>query len=318
VRLDIRYLTRFRYDAPVSESQNELRACPATDERQALVHYHVTTTPSSRVASYVDHWGTRVDTFGVRAAHEVLEVLAEATVETAGAAPPVTGVPMSALEDQRFGDDHLEFLQPSPHVAWGAAVAAEANTLRDAAGDDLLAFVHAVHERCGGLEYRRGETFVGVSVDEVFAGGSGVCQDVAHLALAMYREVGVPARYVSGYLFTVDDSTGRESEAHEVDVETHAWVEVAVPGHGWVALDPTNQQVVGERHVTIGRGRDYDDVAPFRGVYNGRADHRLEVRVTMRRLAVDPTGSVPGSERRGPAEQPAAPVGSGLQAQQAQ
>jgi transglutaminase-like putative cysteine protease len=295
VRVDIRYTTRFRYSGPVSESQNELRACPANDERQQLVHYHVTTLPSSRVSSYLDYWGTRVDTFGVRAPHDVLEVVAEATVETAEPGPLPDAVDPDALRDQRFVDAHLEFLQPSPHVRWGDGVAAAARSCADAAQGDVVGTVLGIHECVSGLDYRSGATYVGVDVDAVFERNEGVCQDFAHLAIAMYRELGFPARYVSGFLFTVDDATGEDTGVDEVHVETHAWVEVALPGVGWIALDPTNAQTVGERHVTIGRGRDYDDVAPFRGVFNGPHDHQLEVSVTMRRLAREPVGGVPGS-----------------------
>ncbi|TVR26858.1 MAG: transglutaminase family protein [Nitriliruptor sp.] len=292
MRLDIRYLTRFRYAAPVSESQNELRACPATDHRQALVHYHVTTEPASRVASYVDYWGTRVDTFGVRERHPELEVVAEATVETQVPVRPQLPVPTAALGDERFHDTHLEFLQPSPHVRWSAEVARAARQVAAAADDDVAAIAQAVHDRLAEFEYRPGSTEVGVSVDEVFASGGGVCQDFAHLAAAMLRDLGIPARYVSGYLFTADDATGEDVGDDEVEVETHAWVEAAIPGWGWFALDPTNQQHVGERHVTIGRGRDYDDVSPLRGVFVGDQRHALEVSVSMRRLALAPLGDV--------------------------
>ena len=304
MRLDIRYATRFRYSSPVTESQNELRACPASDDRQHVVHYHVTTAPSSRVTSYVDYWGTRVDTFGIRAAHDALEVVAEATVETAPQPPFGAGTDPAGLDAQAFRDHHLEFLQPSAHVAWNEEVAAEARRVRDDAGGDLEDTVLGVHDRVGALEYAPGETYVGVDVDEVFARGGGVCQDFAHLAIAMYRSLGVPARYVSGYLFAVDDATGADTDVDEVHVETHAWVEVALPGARWYGLDPTNGQVVGERYVTIGRGRDYDDVAPFRGAYNGSPEHGLEVAVRLRRLsstaAVDAGG--PG-ERRQDAQQ---------------
>jgi transglutaminase-like putative cysteine protease len=299
LRFDIRYTTRFTYATPVSESQNELRACPATDDRQAVLHYNVTTTPSSRVASYLDHWGTRVDTFGVRAPHDLLEVVAEATVDTSKQ-PLITTAPRrDALADETFRDRHLEFLTPSMHVRWGDDVGAAARRAADLAGDDVIGAVLSVHRAVGGaLEYVPGETYVGVRVDDVFAAGRGVCQDFAHLAVAMYRSLGIPARYVSGFLFTSSDATGAEVAGDEVHVETHAWVEVAIPtgpGTGgrsgpavtWFALDPTNQQEVGERHVTIGRGRDYDDVAPFRGVFSGRSDHELDVTVVMRRLATD-------------------------------
>lgn len=311
MRLDIRYATRFDYRAPVVESQNELRACPASDARQQLVHYDVTTTPSSRVSSYVDYWGTRVDTFGVRGPHRLLEVVASATVETLPLPTPDRSLPRSALADAAFCARHQELLQRSPHVDWGPNVAAAARRRAEEAGDDVVELIMAVHEAAADLAYAPGQTYVGVSVEEVLAAGGGVCQDFAHLAIAMYRSLGIPARYVSGYFFTRDDATGAEVEetpgaaGHgeteaEVEVETHAWVEVAAPvdgpgtpGEAWLALDPTNRLPVGERHVTIGRGRDYDDVAPLRGAFSGPREHELTVNVRMRRLARQPLG-VPG------------------------
>jgi transglutaminase-like putative cysteine protease len=298
VRLDIRYLTRFRYAAAVTESQNELRACPATDHRQALVHYHVTTEPASRVASYHDYWGTRVDTFGVRAPHRSLEVLAEATVETQVPVRPQQPVPRATLASERFRDDHLELLQPSPHVRWGDGVRALAGAVSAEAGDDVVALAQAVHDRVAELEYRSGSTRIGTEVEEVLAAGAGVCQDFAHLWVAVLRELGVPARYVSGYLFTADDAIGADPGTDLVQVETHAWLEAAIPGWGWFALDPTNPQHVGERHVSIGRGRDYDDVAPFRGVFAGEQQHELEVEVSMRRFVLEPLGDVGGASQQ--------------------
>lgn len=295
MRLDIRYVTRFRYAAAVSESQNELRACPATDHRQALVHYHVTTDPASRVASYHDYWGTRVDTFGLRAPHRSLEVVAEATVETQVPVRPMHPVPRAALEAERFRDDRLELLEPSAHVRWDAGVRALARSASEEAGDDVVALAQAVHDRVAVLDYRSGSTRIGIELEDVLAAGAGVCQDFAHLGIAALRELGVPARYVSGYLFAADDATGSEPGTDQVRVETHAWLEAAIPGWGWFALDPTNQQHVGERHVTIGRGRDYDDVAPFRGVFAGEQAHELEVEVSMRRFVLEPLGDVSGA-----------------------
>ncbi len=293
MRLDIRYRTRFDYDASVVESQNELRACPASDAHQQVVHYRVTTTPASRVSSYVDYWGTRVDTFGIAAPHEMLEVIAAATVETAPRPTPGESVDVAELEDPGWRDTHLEYLQRSPHVAWAEPVARHARAVAGGA-TDVRGLIVAVDEAVGGLEYRQGRTVVGEHVEEVLSAGSGVCQDFAHLAIAMLRVLGVPARYVSGYFFSADDATGAVAATDEVEVETHAWVEAAVPGFGWWAIDPTNLQAVGERHVTIGRGRDYDDVAPLRGVFNGAPEHLLAVNVTMRRLALGPLGT-PGA-----------------------
>jgi transglutaminase-like putative cysteine protease len=285
VRFDIRYRCRFAYDQLVRESQNELRACPATDDHQQLVSYRVQTDPSARVVAFTDWFGTRVDAFGVRPPHLVLDVVAEATVETRPR-PLLTVDPrVDALAAASFRDEHHEYLGRTPHASWDDAVAREASFQCELAGDGVVGRVLALHRLVGSrLSYAPGSTYVGVDVAEVLARGAGVCQDFAHLAVAMCRSVGIPARYVSGYLFTVDDSSGETGAAEAVRVQTHAWFEAAVPGFGWLALDPTNGLEVGPRHVKIGHGRDYADVQPLRGVYAGTARHDLDVVVDMRRL----------------------------------
>lgn len=164
------------------------------------------------------------------------------------------------------------------------------------AGDDVVSQVLTLHRLVGArLEYAPGSTYVGVAVEEVFARGRGVCQDYAHLAIGLCRSVGIPARYVSGYLFAVDESartddTGRvdAGEDKTVRVQTHAWFEAAIPGFGWLALDPTNQQEVGLRHVKIGHGRDYDDVTPLQGVYSGGSGSEVTVNVDIRKVQSSP------------------------------
>lgn len=286
MRLDIRYRCSFEYGELVHESQNELRACPVTDDRQTLLQYRVSTFPVARIASFEDYWGTRVDTFGVREPHIYLEVVAEATVETRSTPLLTTSPTMDALADPAFGDEHWEYLTPSPHAEGDHRVAEEARRQLELTGPEVVSVALGIHRRVGSmLTYRPGATYVGVDVGEVLARGEGVCQDYAHLAVAMCRSIGIPARYVSGYLFTEDDRTGGDTEADEVQVQTHAWFEAAIPGVGWLALDPTNRQAVGLRHVKIGHGRDYDDVSPLRGTYSGPPEATLEVAVEMRRLA---------------------------------
>lgn len=286
MRFDIRYTTRFTYGGPVTESQNDLRACPASNDRQQVLHYRVTTSPAARIAHHTDYWGTRVDSFGVRAPHDSLEVVAEATVETSRQ-PMVTVAPsMAALDDPTYRDEHVEYLRRSPHVAWGEEVVAAARKQADLVGDDVVSTVLALHRFVGTtIEYVPGATYVGVPTGEVLAQQQGVCQDYAHLLIAMCRSLGIAARYVSGYLFATDERQGDQPEEDVVQVQTHAWVEMAVPGaEGWWALDPTNRKEVGVRHVKIGHGRDYDDVAPLRGTYTGGAEHGLDVDITIRRL----------------------------------
>jgi len=284
-RYDIRYRCRFTYEQLVRESQNELRACPASDEHQQLVSYRVQTTPSSRVLSYSDWFGTRVDSFGVREPHLVLDVVADATVETRPR-PLLTVDPrIETVEDPAFADAHVEYLERTPHADWDGEVAAEAVRQAELAGPGVVSRVLSIHRFVGShLTYAPGSTYVGVDVDEVFARRQGVCQDFAHLAVSLCRATRIPARYVSGYLFTVDDATGADEDGDAVRVQTHAWFEAAIPGFGWLALDPTNGQEVGPRHVKIGHGRDYDDVPPLRGVFAGTVRHDLEVTVDIRRL----------------------------------
>jgi len=286
MRLDIRYRCSFEYDELVRESQNELRVCPIADERQTLLSYRVHTYPAARVYSFEDYWGTRVDAFGVREPHIFLEVVAEATVETKGQALITSSPHTSSLTDPWFADMHIEHLERTRHVDWDDALTEEARRQVELAGNDVVSAVLAIHRRVGAmLSYRSGATYVGVSIDELMSSGEGVCQDYAHLAIAMCRSVGIPARYVSGYLFTADDSQGKDVDGDVVSVQTHAWFEAAIPGFGWFALDPTNRQEVSLRHVKIGHGRDYDDVPPLRGVYTGPPQATLDVGVEMRRLS---------------------------------
>jgi transglutaminase-like putative cysteine protease len=286
VRYDIRYRTTIQYDDVVRGSQNELRACPTSDDHQQLVAYRVVTHPASRVHSHRDYFGTRVDTFGIREPHVTLEITAEASVETTPR-PLVSVSPrMAMVADPAFRDEHLEYLAPTSHTDWNGEVAVAATRIASATGDDVVGIVLALHRFVHtSLDYTPGVTHIGVDVNEVLTEARGVCQDYAHLAVALCRSVGIPARYVSGYFFAASEASGADVSGDEVEVQTHAWFEAAVPGFGWLALDPTNAQQVGLRHITIGQGRDYDDVPPVRGVYAGAGRPSTEAKVEIRRQA---------------------------------
>lgn len=285
MRFDIRYRTVFTYTELVSESQNELRACPTSDECQRLLDYRVTVHPSARVFSFVDSWGTRVDAFGLRKPHLAMEVVAEAAVETRPRPLPTAAPQLSALERPEFVDAHYEYLQSDRNTAGRQGVAEAARRQLSLAGPDVVGAVLAIQRFVGSsLRYEPGSTQIGIDVEQVLSSGAGVCQDFAHLAVTMCRSIGVPARYVSGYLFTEDDHAGTDTGADTVVVQTHAWIEAAVPGWGWLALDPTNGQLVGERHVKIGHGCSYDDVQPLRGVFLGPASSDVQPRVEIRRV----------------------------------
>ena len=314
MRLDIAYRLHFTYAEPVSESQNEIRVRPRDDLRQQVLSYRLTTTPATRVLQTRDYFGTTVDHLGIRGPHEDLLVVAEASVETSPTGSAPAPVSCERLGDQQFINQHVEYLAPSQHVHWGELVDEVASWAVRGAADDvserMLAVAQAVPTV---LAYERGSTSIGVTLEELIDGGRGVCQDFAHLAVGMLRNIGIPARYVSGYLFALDEtrledpdagapdaSTGADGNSQglvgedvfapervpaasptAISVQTHAWIEAAVPGYGWHALDPTNGGSVSERHVVIGYGRDYNDVPPVRGVFNGAADAKVDAEVII-------------------------------------
>lgn len=300
MRLDIRYRMHFRYSEPVRESQNEVRVRPRDDETQRVLSSRLTTEPPTRVLWAFDYWGTVVDHVGIRTPHSSLELVAETSVETSPRPLPVPDAPVEALADPAFRSGYFEYLEPSDHVRWqpGDGVAERAAAAvggADSVSDLLAAVVAGVR---GALRYESDTTEIGVSLAELLEGGAGVCQDFAHLAIGMLRSVGVPARYVSGYLFAVDETSADAEQADVVSVQTHAWIEAAVPGSGWRALDPTNGGEVGERHVVIGCGRDYDDVPPVRGAFMGSAIADVDAEVVIGRSASDAPRSSSGRPSR--------------------
>lgn len=292
-RYEISYRTTIHYDDVVRGSQNELRACPMSDDYQVVLAYDVSVHPQARVLSHTDYWGTRVDSFGVREPHVAIEIVASSSVEVAPRGRVTVSPRMSDLNDPAFLDEHVEHLPPSAHVRWSDEIAATARRLAGNVGDDVVGTVLAIHRFVHtSLEYTPGATYIGVAVDEVMAEARGVCQDYSHLAVALCRSVGIPARYVSGYFFAASDNVGEDSATDEVEVQTHAWFEAAIPGWGWMALDPTNGRHVGSRHIKIGHGRDYDDVPPIRGVYSGPGMPMTDASVGIRRRPVVPAERV--------------------------
>jgi len=265
---------------PVWESHNSLRARPYDGQGQMLLDYRVDIDPSVPVYSYLDNWGTHVDTFDIPQAHSELVVTASARVATTAPPLPISG-PLAATADMSYIEDGWRFLQGTRHTAWGEEIALAAKGALGASTDVVEIVDSIEHLVRDTIEYRSGSTEIGVDIDRLWREKVGVCQDFAHVTIAMLRSVGIASRYVSGYFYAADPTNSESADTDEVVVATHAWVEVAVPGWGWWAIDPTNASPVGERHVKIGHGRDYDDVTPLRGVYYGESQHLLAAEVTM-------------------------------------
>jgi len=273
-RLAIEHTTTYRYSTHVRASYNEVRAMPQSNRRQTALETRVTTTPPAPLYRYRDYWGTQVLSFDVAGAHDLLRVRASALVETRAAAePPRAGWEELSAARDRF----VELCSPSAHTGWDAELALlAAGMVRDDPADTVGAVAAWVHDA---VEYAPGSTGVQTTAMEVWRTTRGVCQDFTHLSLAMLRSLGIPARYVSGYLHPYEDAVVGE----ETFGESHAWVE-AWTGDWW-GIDPTNAVDAGLRHIVVAHGRDYADVPPVKGVYAGTAEDDLSVEVRVTRVA---------------------------------
>ena len=273
MRLEIRHTTGYRYDTEVLSSYNEARLIPQTGLTQLTLSSAVTTRPDAVQQRYWDYWGTQVTVFDVHVPHTELEVTCTSVVDTADAAGP-GGATWEAVE--RVGDTHVELLRPSARTTPDGELAEVAAGRTGSPYEVVVGLGELVRER---VAYVPGSTGVATSAVEAWQLGKGVCQDIAHVTLALLRRAGVPARYVSGYLHpTVEPLVGET-----VTGESHAWIEAWLGG--WWGFDPTNGIPAGERHVVVARGRDYTDVPPLKGVYAGGGSHSLGVTVEVTRLA---------------------------------
>ena len=278
-RLQITHTTHYRYQTPVAQSYNEARLEPRSDRHQTVLASRVEVEPATRVVRHVDYWGSVVHHFDVQIPHHELIVTGRTVVETATNAAEPGAVTWAELDDETNRDRFEELLVPTGRVSWDHELAAVAAELRAGCATPTAAAEAAaawVNER---VEYQKGTTGVRTTAAEVLANGGGVCQDFAHLTLALLRAMGIPSWYVSGYLYpraeaSVDEATVGES---------HAWV-AAFTGTVW-PLDPTSLKPVAERHVRVAAGRDYSDVSPFRGIYAGHTVQNLDVTVELVRKA---------------------------------
>jgi transglutaminase-like putative cysteine protease len=284
VLLEIRHVTEYHYAAKVRESVMELWMQPRKGGGQRLISFELDIDPASRLFSYADPFGNAVYHFDVPPPHERLRIEGRSAVETS----PLNDIPanLDLGEWDRLRSDFVrgecfDFLKPHGYAEQTERLMAFATAkgLDDLRKHDPLTALRALNQAIyEAFDYEPGVTEADSPIDLALEKGRGVCQDFAHVMLAVCRQWGIPARYVSGYLFT-DRTEGDRSDPDA----THAWVEVFLPSLRWIGFDPTNNVMAGERHVAVAIGRDYGDVPPSRGVYKGDADSRLVVGVSIRR-----------------------------------
>jgi len=284
----IRFLTEYRYDAPVTDNLNALRVRPATTSTQRCDEFHTRIEPEARVSRHLDYFGTEVLEFGIPTSHEHLTIDVRARVVTSAAPDPPEGS-WEELRSPAYIDAAGEFALPWLDQPPVPGLESLEEALTDGSPlETLETLCELIPDR---FEYSPGATYVGSTVRDLLETEAGVCQDFAHVSLLLLRRRGIAARYVSGYLWAAPEEDGRDS----LEVNTHAWIEALLPGtdgHGepvWVSADPTNRRLApGETHVKIGHGRFYADVPPVKGLFRGPsargADSELTAAVTMSRL----------------------------------
>jgi transglutaminase-like putative cysteine protease len=283
--LSIQHKTELSYAEPISESVMELRMAPRNDSQQTVRNFGLAVGPEAPVFEHLDWQGNRAHHFSIVDVHDKVVILASSLVDTHARRLRLEeltdSLPLSGL-----GHRYQDFLLSHGPVQRDARLAQFAEQVGILSEKRASFVLLAVTERLPDLvRYTKGVTTSNTSVSDVLALGKGVCQDYAHVALAILRMLGVPSRYVSGYLF----------RPRSAELETHAWIEAFVPSAGWLGLDPTHGELASESHVAVAVGRSYADVPPNRGVYRGGAEERIDVSVRIQR--VDATASLEAPHR---------------------
>jgi transglutaminase-like putative cysteine protease len=276
----IRHVTRFRYSAAVRESVMELRMQPRSEGPQALRSFQIATNPRAQLYAYTDHLGNAVYHFNVLREHRELRVETQALVEMAAhsaLAPSADALEWDRYNRYNLSAEHFDLLEPSKFAHMSAELVGfmKGRGLEKPQGDALGALKHLNKAIYDSFDYESGITEVHSPIDDALKAGRGVCQDFAHIMIAVARHWGVPARYVSGYLHTLG---GKDRSGEDA---THAWMEAYLPSMGWIGFDPTNDILAAERHIRVAVGRDYADVPPTRGTYKGGGTSELAISVSV-------------------------------------
>jgi transglutaminase-like putative cysteine protease len=268
MKLEIVHNTHYRYSGPIAETVMEVRLQPMDGNGQRCLEFQLDISSGIKPRAYRDGYGNNVHYFNLVRPHTSLNVTSRSVVET--------GLELDADPGEELVHDFLRFRSPVKDVPEIRQLAtrhpiadpSSASAVEQALDELTLAISRE-------FAYDRAVTTVYSSVDEVLALRAGVCQDFAHLFIAVARTMGVAARYVSGYIHAPGAAT----------TASHAWAEAWVPGRGWVGYDATHPVRAGENHVRLAVGRDYSDAAPTRGIYIGSATGAMEVSVRTRELS---------------------------------
>ena len=273
----VTHITKYQYPATVTDSANQIILYPKSDNKQQIISHSICTNPPVQIDTFEDFFGNQVGFFTIIEPHKELEIRVDIEVDTHAdvVLEDVYSIEEQEIELAKIQNEYpfIDFLQ-AEHIVAKPEIQAVFNEL----GIDRLSIKDKVYSLSNYIYnaflYRQGVTTVETTVDEIWTLKAGVCQDFAHLLIAMLRMLKIPCRYISGYICPSNNEMRGEGA-------THAWVEVYIPGNGWVGIDPTNNCWVKDCHIIIAFGRDFKDCTPVKGTYKGPSDQVLSVSVVI-------------------------------------
>ncbi len=272
----IHHITKYEYDRPVKESMNNIMIFPFQSADQEILQHELLITDKPEVYTYIDYWGNKTGTFNVLRPHRELVIESKLLIRTLS--PERLAVPSDTyskdVEAVAYNDLHLLELERVSYMKaltqmeqYVAAINQSGKDIRTIV-EDTCRFIFT------DFTYIKGITTIETTVDEILEKKAGVCQDFAHVMLELLRMMGIPSRYVSGYI--CPNKNGMRGEG-----ATHAWVEAFIPGYGWAGIDPTNNVWATNHHVKLAVGRDFADCTPVKGSFKGPARQSLSVYVSV-------------------------------------
>jgi len=286
---EIQHHTDYRYSRPVSEAYVEARLSPPNRPTQQILSHSLDFQPEAGVSTYTDYFGNEVAFYSMTLRHEQLSIANKVIVRTQVVPLPDEALGVTIAESRQLVSSKLpdvfDYLQPTSVVPTGGPSTEWARRLLpgDAPlGKALEALNTAIYTK---FRYDSNATENWTPLATVWKQKAGVCQDFAHIMLSVLRTAGIPSRYVCGYIETDPPKKPDGSPGLVGSIATHAWVEALIPGSHWVALDPTNKQWCGQRHVAMSFGRDFSEAAPVRGTFKGTGEQTMKIKVTMKRLS---------------------------------
>lgn len=273
----IKHITRYTYASTVIDCSNQIMLYPVNDSLQIVKSHELKITDDPAIEVFTDFFENKIGVFSVVEPHNELTIQSDIVVSTTPVIMPKDDLPAvqqwEELNKMCGIFPYMDFMHREKFAA-DEQIKKLLTGIIDANKSPLVNANNLSEYVYNNFEYKKGVTTIETKVDEILELKAGVCQDFAHVLLVMLHMIGIPARYVSGYICPKN---------HELRGEgaTHAWVEAYIPFYGWLGLDPTNNCIVSDRHVRLAIGRNFSDCTPVKGTYKGSSEHTLEVSVTI-------------------------------------